>query len=209
MALGAASLNDLPRGQAGAKLAGGPPEIGDEPGAGGRAERGSCDGGQPDRGRQTRSARLHRRTACEGSEGQARSAARIAAIRRVLDSVDQLAADRRSASSLRSSASVRRRPGLGEPKVDRGAPDEYDLVQERTEQLGGNLELQRAQRFSLSRLRSRRSSRPSATWRMRTSPALTLSSRAKISPSSGQSSTASGAAGCSGSIAWPRSRPRA
>jgi hypothetical protein len=89
-----------------------------------------------------------------------------------------------------------RRGWLGEPEMDRCATDEDDLVQDWAEQLGGDLELLRAQRFlSPARSRSRGTRRSSATRRTRGSPARRLSSRAKISPSSGQPSTASGAAG--------------
>src|SRR6186997_2659558 len=84
----------------------------------------------------------------------------------------------------------RRRARLGEPEVDRRAADEDDLVQERAEQLGCDLELLRAQRFlSPARSRSRGTRRSSATRRTRGSPARRLSSSARISPSSGQSST--------------------
>lgn len=59
-----------------------------------------------------------------------------------------------------------RRAGLGEPEVDRGATDEDDLVQDRAEQLGGDLELLRAQRFLTPSLsRSRRTRRSSTTCR--------------------------------------------
>ena len=90
----------------------------------------------------------------------------------------------------------RRRAGFGEPEVDRRAADEHDFVQERAEQLGGDLELLRAQRsLAPARSRNRLMSRSSATRRTRESPARRLSSRARSSPSSGQPSTASGAAG--------------
>jgi hypothetical protein len=89
-----------------------------------------------------------------------------------------------------------RRAGLGEPEVDRRAADEDDFVQERTEQLGSDLELLRAQRFlSPARSLSRLMRRSSATRRTRESPARRLSSSARISPSPDQPSTASGAAG--------------
>jgi hypothetical protein len=89
-----------------------------------------------------------------------------------------------------------RRAGLGEPEVDRRTADEDDLVQERAEQLGGDLELLGAQRlFSPARSLSRLMRRSSATRRTRESPARRLSSSDRISPSSGQPSTASGDAG--------------
>lgn len=89
-----------------------------------------------------------------------------------------------------------RRAGLGEPEVDRRAADEDDFAQERAEQLGGDLELLRAQRFlSPARSRSWLMRRSPATRRTRESPVRRLSSSARSSPSSGQPSTASGAAG--------------
>lgn len=95
-----------------------------------------------------------------------------------------------------------RRAGLGDPKVDRRTTDEDDLVYQRAEDRGSRLELRRAHGFATeARERSLSARRPPATLRTRASPSRRLSSRARNSPSPGQPSIASGAAGCSGSIA--------
>ena len=103
-----------------------------------------------------------------------------------------------------------RSAGLGNPEVNRGPADEDDLIEQRPEKRRRSLQLKRAHRpATTDRSRSIFERRSPATFRTRASPALRLSSRARISPSSGQFSTASGAEECSGSMACPRTRPRA
>jgi hypothetical protein len=85
--------------------------------------------------------------------------------------------------------------GIGDPEMHGGAADEDDLVEQRAEDGGGGLELERAHRFPAAIWsRSIRERNSPATLRTRASPALRLSSSERASVNSGQPATASGAA---------------
>lgn len=81
MALERSRLNDLPCGQAWGKPAGGSTEIRDDSGRSRRTQWRSCDGGQPHRGRQTRSAGLDLDSSCRSCESKARAVARLSGCR--------------------------------------------------------------------------------------------------------------------------------